>query len=152
LGPAKAPRFVIETAADSHVSCEVVTLDGNGMTVTDGRAPFKIERLLEMRRESRSLPPLLTQNVLILATGDRIALDVGASAVLEENRLLVWPAKTSFPTANAKGLSIYLPYIAAAVWALPEGVEDGNQFVALLQEELRKRDVIYLKNGDRIEG
>ena len=37
-------------------------------------------------------------------------------------------------------------------WSLPDGVDDADLFFARLQEEPRKRDVVFLRNGDRIEG
>src|SRR5205814_6944374 len=45
-----------------------------------------------------------------------------------------------------------LPNVVLLFWSLPDGVENAERFFADLQEEPRKRDIVYLKNGDRIEG
>lgn len=151
-GPAKAAPFTIETQDGIRAGCELHSLDENGISGADGNALFKYERFLELRREGRPLPPILTRDFLLLTTGDRIALDPGASAILDGNRLTVWPVKSSLPDANAAGLNVYVPYLVAAFWSLPEGTDDAELFAARLQVESRKRDVVYLKNGDRIEG
>src|ERR1041385_794770 len=69
-GPAKAPRFTIETATHAHAHCEIDSLDEKGLAAADGGPIFKAERLLEVRRDGRDLPPLLTRDCLLLTTGD----------------------------------------------------------------------------------
>jgi hypothetical protein len=138
-GDKDAPRFTIETAGETRSGCALVALE-------------KLPRLLELTRDGRALPPLLTGNFLLTTAGDRIPLDPNASATLKENRLLVWPAESCLPAAHVKGLSVYVPNLAAVFWSAPEGVDDADLFFAEREKEVRKRDVAYLKNGDRIEG
>jgi hypothetical protein len=151
-GPARTPRYTIESPEAIHRDCELDTFDEKGLEGMAANGRFKAANILELRRDSLNLPPLLTRDFVLLTTGDRIRLDAGAGAVLEENRFVIWPAKSSFPAANAKGLSLYLPYVVAALWSIPEGVDDTDLFVTQLHEESRKRDAILLKNGDRIDG
>ncbi len=138
-GDKDAPRFTIETAGATRSGGTLVALD-------------KLPRLLELTREGRKLPPLLIANFVLTTTGDRIPLDPDASATLQENRLLVWPAAACLPGARAKGLSLYVPNLVAVFWSVPEGVDDADLFFAEREKESRKRDAAYLKNGDRIEG
>ena len=145
---AQVPRFTIDTPTQLHANSTLRALDEAGtLWIADTPLP----RWLELRQEGRSLPPLLTRNFLLLTNGDRLPLDPDAAAVLDENRLRVWPAK-SLPSAHARGLSLYVPNVVLVFWSLPEGVDDADLFFARLAEEPRKRDVVFLKNGDRVEG
>src|SRR5204862_6395076 len=96
---AQAPRFSVDTPTQLHTGAALRALDEAG-TLTIGEVV--LPRWLELRQEARSLPPLLTRDFLLLTNGDRLPLDPAAAAVLDENRLRVWPAK-SLPSAHAKG-------------------------------------------------
>lgn len=145
-------RFAVETPDRARVGCEIISLDANGtMVVGEAGARRTLDRVIEMRQEGRKLPALLTRNFLSLSNGDRLPLDPDAAATLEGLRLRVWPAK-ALPDADAKGLSLFAPHAVLLFWSLPEGVDDAERFFSQLQGEPRKRDVAYLKNGDRIEG
>lgn len=145
-GP-KTPRFIVETAAETRTG--VLAACENGQATLQGGSAA---RFLELRQEDRRLPPLLTRDMLVLTTGDRLALDSAAGATLKDNRLLLWPAKSSLPGWNAQGLSVYAPHAAALFWSLPDGIDEPELFFARLERGARKRDVVFLKNGDRLEG
>jgi hypothetical protein len=151
-GPAKSPRYTIETQDGIRTGCHLDSLDEAGISGTGGNAVFKYERFIELRREGRNLPPLLTRDYVLLTTDDRIPLDPLAGALLGDKRLTIWPAKSCLPVANTKGLNLNLLYVSAAIWSLPDGIDDADLFAAQLQSETRTRDVIHLKNGDRLEG
>lgn len=151
-GEANSPRFNIETTDEARHHCKLLSLDDKALEIDDAGTRVKIQRFIELRQTIKSLPPLLTQNVLMLTTGDRIALDPAAGAALKENRLQVWPAKSALPGAHSEGLSVYVPHAVAVFWSLPDGVDDPDRFFFELQEEPRKRDVVFLKSGDRLEG
>ena len=145
----ETPRFTIETDSNIHANCTLETLNDKGIVASDGAAPIKIS---DSSNFARRPSVAAASDDVLLHDGRPYSARPWRGAVLEEERLIVGPAKASFPAANAKGLSLYLPYVAAALWSLPEGVDDADLFVAQLQVETRKRDVIFLKNGDRIEG
>ena len=147
-----AHRFAIETLAETRAGCSVIALDDAGLHVDDAGTRVKLASFVELRRDGVPLPRLLTRDFIILTTGDRIPLDPAAGVTLDENRLLVWPAKNALPAANEKGIYLYVPYVVSAFWSLPDGVDDAELFFADLEKESRKRDVLYLRNGDRIEG
>jgi hypothetical protein len=151
-GDIPAPRFIVETAAETRTAFVLSSIDGTTAIGNDGGGRANLAGVIELRREGQQLPPLLTANFALTTAGDRIALDPDASATLEGNRLLVWPAKPLFPAAHAKGLSLYVPNVAGLFWSIPDGVEDADLFFAQVEGQSRKRDVAFLKNGDRIEG
>ena len=145
-----AARFTIETAGQACAGCTLIALDENGtLQVNDVSGRHELKSYIELRQEGQKRPPLLTRNFVSLSNGDRLPLDPEAAAKWEEGRLHVWPAK---PLAVGKALSLFAPHVVLLFWSLPDGVEDAERFFALLQEEPRKRDVVYLQNGDRIEG
>ncbi|MBI3821353.1 MAG: NPCBM/NEW2 domain-containing protein [Planctomycetes bacterium] len=145
------PRFTIEAVDRTRTGCELVALDEAGkLSFEEAGARRAVERLVELRQDGRKLPALLTQNFISLTNGDRLPLDADAAAVLADTRLRVWTAAALM--GEAKEVSLFAPHVVLLFWTLPEGVDDAGKFFAQLQEEPRKRDVVYLKNGDRIEG
>src|SRR5438552_3109265 len=74
---AKTVRFTIETRAETRTG-RLVSCEDSSAAVDGGAAA----RFLELRQDGKTLPPLLTRDVLVLTTGDRIALDPAAGATL----------------------------------------------------------------------
>ncbi len=147
-----APRFHVETAGEAHAAVRLIGGDAMGAFQVDGTdGPQKLHSLVELRQEGRKLPALLARNFVLLTNGDRLPLDPEASASFAENRLQVSPA-TSLPSLRAKGLSLFAPNVVLLFWSLPEAVDEAEVFFAELEKQARKRDTVFLKNGDRIEG
>ena len=148
----ETPRFTIDTPTETRSGCSLLAFDEAGvLTVKDAAARVVLPRFVEIRQDGRKLPALLTRSFVSLSNGDRLPLDPDASAKLQASRLHVWPAK-SLSSVHVKGLDLFAPYVVLLFWSLPEGVDDAERFFAELQEEPRKRDAVYLKNGDRLDG
>jgi NPCBM/NEW2 domain len=148
-GPA---RFTIETAEETHKASGLIALaETRALTIIEAGRRRTLERWIELRREGQTLPALLNRNFALLTNGDRIPLEPAASVLLQDGRLLLRCAKT-LPGAPEKAVSLYAPHVAVLFWSLPDGIDDADSLIAKIQREVRKRDVIYLKNGDRIEG
>jgi hypothetical protein len=148
----KLPTFTVETVTETRRGCALVALaDDATLRVEQAATRLTLTGLIEMRQESQALPPLPMRDFVLFNNGDRLPLDPNASASLDESRLFVWPAK-SLGKAHEKGMSLYVPNVVLIFWTVPEGVDDAELFFAKLAEEPRKRDVVFLKNGDRIEG
>jgi hypothetical protein len=151
-GAQEPARFTIETADGKHKAAELVVLtDTHALTFIEAGQRRTVQRWLELSREGRALPALLERDFALLTNGDRIPLDPAAPLLLEDNRLLLRCAKT-LKGAPDKALSLYAPHVAFVFRSLPDGADDAELYFARLQRETRKRDVVYLKNGDRIEG
>jgi hypothetical protein len=146
------PRFTIETPAESRSGCALIAMGETGaLQVEQTGTRARLPGYIGIRQEGRKLPALLTRNFVSLTNGDRLPLDPDAAVSLEDSRLHVWPAK-SLPSARADGLKLFAPNVVLLFWALPDGVDDVERFFARLQEDPRKRDAVYLHNGDRVEG
>lgn len=157
FAPARAlaqdpPRFTIDAPSLTRAGCTLIALAEDGsLQVQDSGELKTFPRCVEIRQDGRKLPPLLTRNFVSLTNGDRLPLEPDAAATLEDGRLRVWPAK-SLPGLDAKGLSLFVPNVVLLFWSIPDGIDDPERFIAKLQDEPRKRDAVYLKNGDRLEG
>jgi hypothetical protein len=145
-----SPRFTIATSAQTSAGCTLSALDENGaLQLNDASGRHEVKNYIEIRQDGQKLPALLTRNFVSLTNGDRLPLNPDAAARWEDGRLHVWPAKS---LADGKALNLFAPHAVLLFWTLPDGVDDAERFFTHLQEELRKRDVVYLQNGDRIEG
>jgi hypothetical protein len=151
-GPLSTPRWTVETTTHTIGHSTLGALDAKGtLHVRVDAEQLALPRVVELRRTDVTLPALLTRNCVCLTNGDRIPLDPDAPAVLEGSRLRVWPGK-SLPALNAEGVSLYVPTVVMAFWAIPDGVENAERYLAEIEAEPRKRDVVFLQNGDRLEG
>jgi hypothetical protein len=142
----------VDTADGLHANVTLTTLETTGdLHVRDGTARHKLTRVIEIQQVDRKLPPLPTRDFLLLTNGDRLPLDREDGAQLVDGRLHVWP---TVPASGwrEKGVNLFAPYAVLLFWSLPEGVDDAHRFYAQLAEESRKRDAVYLKNGDRLDG
>jgi hypothetical protein len=145
-----SPRYTIETAGQYRRGCTLIALDENGtFQANDASGIRELKSYIGLRQEGQKLPPLLARNFVSLTNGDRLPLDPDAAARWQDGRLHVWAAKS---LAVDKALSLFAPHVVLLFWSLPDGVDNPERFFARLQEEPRRRDVIYLLNGDRIEG
>jgi hypothetical protein len=108
-------------------------------------------QFVELRQEGQQRPPWLRHHFVQLAQGDCIALQPGTPARLSGGRLHVAPA-VGLPLDHGKELSLYRPYLALWFVTLPAGVDDADLFLAHLRQESRPRDIVFLRNGDRLEG
>jgi hypothetical protein len=148
--PRQASHYRIDTALAAQSSIDLIALnEDRSALVDDGGARKTVGPLLELRRVGRALPPLLDRNFALLTNGDRIPLEVGAPVTLEKNRLHFAPAK-SLPGAP-KAIDLYAPHVAAVFWSLPAGIDDAGVFFNNLPQA-RPRDMVFLTNGDRLEG
>jgi hypothetical protein len=151
---AQAPplRHAVVTATDCCAGASLLAMNADGvLQIDDGEKRRTVPRLVELRQEGALLPAFPTRSFLLLTNGDRIPLDPEAAANLTESKLRVWPDK-SLPKWSVSSLTVYAPNVVMLFWSVPDGVEDAELFYAKLHEERRKHDVVYLQNGDRIEG
>jgi hypothetical protein len=100
--------------------------------------------VISLRREKASLPGWPRGEQIILANGDRLPATIQE---LSGDRLLV---KADF----AKEIDITIPLSAVSVvWLVtPDGVDNALKWQRRLVAARRSRDVVYLRNGDVVEG
>lgn len=141
--------FQIQTASETTGSGPLQELGDGWRVRLGGPKPIHTEAadLIELRRSGKLLPGLPDGEQLLLANGDRIPGTVLglAGEHLRFRPCLVGPREED---------EVRVPLAAVSVvWlAAPEGARHGDQRRRQLASEKRTRDIVYLRNGDTVEG
>jgi NPCBM/NEW2 domain len=100
--------------------------------------------VVSIRRPGLPLPPMPAGEHLILVNGDRLSL----------TGLRLDGEKLRGRCPDFGGTDVELPLSAVAAWwrAAPDGVSAPDQYLRRLLAVNRKRDAVYLLNGDVLEG
>ncbi len=137
--PAAAePQFLIDTVSGKSVRGPLRSI---GPRWVVGIGEESVADLVSLRRLGTPPPELPSREQVIFANGDRLP---GSILKLEGERLHF----------RFRGEETTLPLAALSVlWlAPPEGGEEPERLRHRLAHESRPRDVLYLRNGDTIEG
>jgi hypothetical protein len=137
----KAPSFELHTADGKTVSgpLEQISEDWS-ISLIGGRADG--HDVVSLRRGR--LPDFPREPHAILANGDRLP---GTPLQLTTERLRF---QVQFGLEDE--LDLPLATVRVLWFSLPDGVNDGEAFRRRLASERRRRDVLYLQNGDQVEG
>jgi hypothetical protein len=115
---------------------------------TPGLVPGK--KIVALRGVKVPLPACPTSAHVVLANGDQLP---GRARQVKNERL---EFECSFEDHSAESppqvLNFALDEVALLWWSAPEGEGDGELFARRLRGERRRQDVLWLRNGDRIEG
>src|SRR5438309_10622851 len=100
--------------------------------------------VVSLRRQNMLLPPMPRAEQVILANGDRIPGKV----------LKITEEQAQFQSQLDETREMILPLTALSVFwsSAPEGVDDADLLRRRLATESRRSDMLWLRNGDRIEG
>jgi hypothetical protein len=107
--------------------------------------------VISLRRQGMQLPPRPVGEQVVLSNGDRVPLLVGAVVRLTGERLDATPQS---PLKVVTGSELKLPLAAVALlWiAAPDGTDEPALLLRRLLAARRSKDVVLLRNGDRVEG
>jgi hypothetical protein len=135
------------TLADGSTATGPLAAIGEAWTVQLGGAPpiqATGEQILDLRRRGVPRPAMPRGEQVIFANGDRLPAQV---LKLSGDRLRV-------RTAVGRDVDLLLPLSALAViWAAAPDQEDyPERWLRRLLAARRTKDVVYLRNGDVIEG
>jgi hypothetical protein len=139
--------FAVRTADGAELRGGIRALDADwSLRLADGGEGSRIAArdVVSARRLGVSLPPMPAGDHLVFANGDRLPL-VGLR--LEGEKL-----RGKCPDFG--GVDVEIPLGAVAVWwrTAPDGVRASDQFLRRILTADRKRDAVYLVNGDVLEG
>jgi hypothetical protein len=146
------PRFVIEAQdgplppAALHKLTPGWTLQRAGGVRTLGAGEW-----IALQQAGRARPAPVADPLLLLGSGDRLPIKPDNRVRLQDGRMVVTLAEP-LRTASGAELSLFRPYVAVLLLAVPEGVDDIESLLGKLQREPRESDLVLLRNGDRIEG
>jgi len=106
--------------------------------------------IVSLRRAGTWLPPWPEDPHMVLANGDLL---VGRVRQLMDDKLRIECALEERGTLpDRQVLSVPLEDAALLWWAAPDGVDDSELFRRKLLGQQRKQDIVWLRNGDRVEG
>jgi hypothetical protein len=141
------PIFTARTAAGKDVGGPLQKLDSDWSVVIGkgkGRTIAGSE-LLSLRQQGVALPPLPTDEHLILANGDRLPVQ---DLRLDDEKLTFLHKDLGGETKLSVPLSA-----VGVIWRMaPDGIVVPEKFRRRLAAGKRMRDRVLLRNGDTIEG
>ena len=146
---ANEPRFVGHSAEGPLVAAPLRKLAAD-FAVQLGDAKVVGDRLVALRRDGAALPTDTALPFVVLANGERLPLASAARLLLEDEQFrapLAPPIRTEPETLTLPQATLH-----AICLAPPTGIDDVDLWLNQLDGESRKRDLVLLKNGDRVEG
>jgi hypothetical protein len=152
-GAAKDVLFAVHAADGATATGPLRKIDADWSVRLGGNRPVLVPgaHVIALRRPGVPLPPPPVAEQVVLSTGERIPLEPGGTLRLAGERLDAAPVAPLRLPADAE---LKIPVAAVAVvWiAPPEGPEEPAVLLRRLLVERRPRDVVLLRNGDRVEG
>jgi hypothetical protein len=144
-------RFDLHRADGTDVSGAVTNIGEDWSITLDGgkEAIGKAGTLIALRRPGRPLPPPPSEEHLLFMNGDAIP---GRALSLARERLHFEIATETTAEAKRQELTVALGDLAALWFSAPGGVGDVQRFWRQLPRERHRKDRIYLRNGDRLDG
>jgi hypothetical protein len=144
--PAPAvPMFVVSTPTGDLAPAPLEKMAEDWSIQVGGKSFQAGTEWAALRRERVPFPPYPHKNFALLTSGDRIRIEAGAAFRLEEEQILL-------RADGGAEFGVPLAFLSYLCWAVPEGMDEADRFLARLEKAKRPRDVLFLKNGDRIEG
>ncbi len=121
-------------------------LSANWSIHLGGSAPRELAggRWESLRQEGTALPPYPDANCLVLTSGDRVLIDSKVPPQIDEDQFSL--------RAEVGPISVPRAYLSYYCRRVPDGIDEPARFLAGLAKAKREHDVLYLTNGDRIEG
>lgn len=143
----KAPLFIAHAADGSNAEGTLLRLGADWSVTLGGDKSVTVPGadLIGLQRKARPLPPAPQQEHVLFVNGDRVP---GQLLQLTEEALTFQPAFGDKKTE----LKAPLTAVLLCWFAAPDGVEDAHLLRRRLATDRRRRDLILLRNGDRLEG
>jgi hypothetical protein len=150
--PQPAPRFIVHGIDGPYAPATILGLgEGWSVELAAPRETIAARDWLGLQQEGRSRPAPLTESFILLGTGDRLPINGGEPIWFDGERLRFTPGGGLRARSGTK-LSLFSPHVAMLLLAVPNEVDDVEQFLARLQRQNRDNDIVLLRDGDRIAG
>lgn len=147
-----APRFLVY-GKDGVLPPTTIHRLAPGWTLerTGSKQTLAAGDWIGMQRDGRARPAPLAVPFVLLGSGDRLPIKLDRTVRLHDGRLR-FTAGEPIRTAHGTEVSLFRPYVAVLLLAVPDGVDDVEPLVSRLHREPRDSDLVLLRNGDHIEG
>jgi NPCBM/NEW2 domain len=144
---AAPPTFLVRKANGTEIRAPLASMDANFRIEVGTKILRKFggDEWLSIRQAGLDLPPLPSDEQIVLTSGDRIP---ARNLRLDDEKL-----RFRHPDLNGNKDSIVPIASVAMIWRLaPDGTLNASTQRNRLLRTKRKRDSILLRNGDMIEG
>jgi NPCBM/NEW2 domain len=143
--------FELETAEGSLHKGPLVELREDGSLVLGGRPPLRVPgvEVIALRRLGSRLPPWPSNECVILTSQDVLA---GSAAQLQGDQLVLRAELSNRPAEGEQDMLLNMPIISVIWLGAPADGEQTELLQRRLLTEQRRHDVLWLRNGDRLEG
>jgi hypothetical protein len=143
--------FDLETADGALHTGPLVELHEDGSLALGGPQPIRVsgKEVIVLRRVGSRAPAWPSCEHVLLTSGDVLA---GSPIKMSGDQLILRARLSSQGAERTQELHLNMPSVSL-IWLA--GPADGGQREAMerrLMEERRRRDTLWLRNGDRIEG
>lgn len=141
-----SPMFVVHTAAGNPVKGPLKQIDEPWNVVLDAATPVKVAGvdLVAVRAADAPLPAPPAGQQVVFANGDRLP---GAIGELTGERLTLRSPRSEF-----EAMTLPLSALAVLWFETPAGMERPDLVRRRLLLEKRARDLVWLRNGDQVQG
>jgi hypothetical protein len=149
---APPPSFELRIADGTTRAAPLIEIDGRwDVRLGEGKpAPAVGTEIVSLRQKGLAMPahPGPNRGQILLANGSRLA---GRLLAIADDRLQLRP---SVDGDKADAAIMHLPVSAVSVvWlATPQGIAQPRSWLRQLLRDRRAGDVVWLRNGDRLEG
>jgi hypothetical protein len=147
------PAFslVLTSGETLHAPLVALSPDGSVQMAVDKLAAIKVSDWLTLRLSKTPLPPHPRGPQVVLTTGDRIPLADKSAIKIVDNQLHFQPHASL--RAKRKGvLEVPLSRVVLVWLGGPDGVEEPAALLRQLLRGSRKKDLVLLRNGDKVDG
>jgi hypothetical protein len=152
-GKSAAPVFRLTAADGTSTVGSLTSLKVDGSLTLRGAAEsttLDVRRWLTLRRDQSPVPPHPRGPQVVFGNGDRVPLKSDQPVRLTDNRLEFCPSAAW----QVKGKKLAPPLSTVTLLWLggPDDVEDAPALLRRLVSLQPKKDVVWLRTGDRVEG
>jgi hypothetical protein len=143
-------QLVASDGASHRGSLQQLDQAGNLDLAGDKSTTWSVRQWLSLRRDRIPLPPHPSGKQIVFANGDRLPLADAKRLRLVDNRLQFHAANPL--RAQPDVLSPPLPAVALVWLGGPDGAEEPERLLRKLLASRPRKDVVVLKDGERVEG
>lgn len=142
-------HFILHSVTGPDLTGLLAKIGDDGGIRLGGTKPALVEsaEVISLRRHGTTLPPFPLGNFVVLTNGDWITL---SRPRLDEERLRFVPS--GLRPEQGEETAVPLAYVSQLWLKLPEGQRDVFSLVRRFTGQPPTADVVFLINGDRIEG
>jgi hypothetical protein len=145
------PTFDLHRTDGLPVSGPLVYLEENSSIRVGKSSPDRATgvEFVSLRRAGSPLPPYPLSEHLVLANGDRLALDPKGPLRTNGDSL---ECRLACRVNGKETLSLPTSRVAAIWRATPKGVDSAETWLRRFTAERRRQDLVLLTDGDRMNG